>query len=48
MNSIRSLIWSFIIGFMIAWHNVYYGETRMPDDIKIEIVIDNEQEDNSD
>ena len=48
LQKIKSLIWTLLVSFMIAWHNVNHEENRMSNEIVIEIFIDNEQGDDSD
>lgn len=34
----RRFIWACTIGFMIAWHNVYFQDDRLREETTIEIV----------
>ena len=45
---IKAYTWTLLVSFMIAWHNVYFEENKMPNSIVIEIVEDNIQGDNTD
>lgn len=38
LRVVRRLLWMFIVGFMIAWHNVYYQDERLREEDRIEIV----------
>lgn len=39
------LLWAVIVGFMIAWHNVYYEDDKLREDTNIHVVIMEEEED---
>ena len=42
----RRLLWAVIVGFMIAWHNVYYEDDKLRENTNIHVVIIEEDEDN--
>ena len=41
----RRFLWICIVGFMIAWHNVYYQDDKLREDTNIHVVITEEDED---
>jgi hypothetical protein len=40
LKGTRRIAWAILVGYMIAWHNVYKEETKMPQDIVISIEED--------
>jgi hypothetical protein len=40
----RRLFWAVIVGFMIAWHNVYHEDDKLREDTNIHVVIMKEEE----
>jgi len=45
LHIIRRFLWICMVGFMIAWHNVYYQDDKLREDTNIHVVIMEEDED---
>ncbi|MCP4458763.1 MAG: hypothetical protein GY816_12180 [Cytophagales bacterium] len=45
LHIIRRILWICMVGFMIAWHNVYHQDDKLRDDTNIKIVISEDDED---
>ena len=44
---VKKQLWTLIVIYMVALHNFYRQDDKTPEDIKIVITIDEEQEDNA-
>lgn len=47
VNSLKKIIWTLLVAYMIGLHNVFKQETKTPDDIVITIVAEEVQGDNA-
>ncbi len=41
-KTIRRILWAVIVGFMIAWHNVYHEEVMLTEETNIEVSVNEE------
>ena len=48
LHFLRRLLWAILVGFMIAWHNVYHQDDKLCEDTNIHVVIMEEEEDEDD